>query len=34
MKGFNFAVPKSCAGVDPNILMPVNTWKDKAAFND
>ena len=34
MPGFNLQVPKSIEGVDQNILMPINTWKDKAAFND
>jgi len=26
-------VPKHCSGVDEKILMPVNTWSDKAAYN-
>jgi phosphoenolpyruvate carboxykinase (ATP) len=34
MPGFNLAVPKSCEGVDSSILMPVNTWKDKNAYNE
>ena len=34
MPGFNFAVPKTCPGVDSNILMPINTWSDKAQYND
>jgi phosphoenolpyruvate carboxykinase (ATP) len=34
MPGFNFAVPKTCPGVDSKILMPVNTWSDKAQYND
>lgn len=34
MPGFNLQVPKNINGIDSNILMPINTWKDKASFND
>jgi len=34
MPGFNLAVPKKIDGVDDQILMPINSWKDKAAYND
>lgn len=34
MPGFNLSVPKSIQGIDSEILMPINTWKDKAAYND
>lgn len=34
MPGFNLRVPKSAPGIDTNILMPINTWKDKYAYND
>ena len=34
MPGFNLRVPKQVAGIDSNILLPVNTWKDKAAYKD
>lgn len=34
MEGFNFAVPKAIDGVDSKILMPVNSWPDKAAYQD
>lgn len=30
--GFNLQIPKQCEGVDSNILNPINTWTDKAAF--
>jgi len=30
---FGLQVPTSCTGVDSNILMPVNAWPDKAAYN-
>jgi len=32
--GFNLSIPKKCIGVDPKILNPVNTWKDKDAFKE
>ena len=31
-KYFGFAVPTSVPGVEPHILEPVKTWKDKAEF--
>ena len=34
MPGFNLQVPKNIPGIDSNILMPINTWKDKNAYND
>lgn len=30
MPGFNLKVPKNVHGIDSSILMPINTWKDKA----
>jgi phosphoenolpyruvate carboxykinase (ATP) len=30
---FGFAVPGSVAGIEPHILYPMKTWKDKAAFD-
>ena len=30
---FNLRVPKAVKGLDSSILMPVNTWKDKALYN-
>jgi phosphoenolpyruvate carboxykinase (ATP) len=31
---FGFAVPTSVSGIEPHILYPMKTWKDKAAFDD
>jgi phosphoenolpyruvate carboxykinase (ATP) len=31
---FGFAVPTSAPGVDPHLLYPMKTWKDKAAFDE
>ena len=31
---FNVMVPTSCPNVDANVLQPVNTWADKAAYNE
>ena len=30
--GFNLHVPKNLGGIDPKILNPINTWRDKDAF--
>jgi phosphoenolpyruvate carboxykinase (ATP) len=30
---FGFAVPISLTGVEPHILDPIKTWKDKAEFD-
>ncbi|MEN8260039.1 MAG: phosphoenolpyruvate carboxykinase (ATP) [Pseudomonadota bacterium] len=29
---FHLAVPESCPGIDSSILLPENTWEDKAAY--
>lgn len=34
MPGFNLRVPKSVKDVDPSILLPVNSWKDKAQYKE
>src|SRR4030095_12947627 len=31
---FGFAVPSSVSGIEPHILYPMKTWKDKAAFDE
>jgi len=31
---FGFAVPTSVPGIEPHILYPMKTWKDKAAFDE
>jgi phosphoenolpyruvate carboxykinase (ATP) len=31
---FGFSVPTSVAGIEPHILYPMKTWKDKAAFDE
>ncbi len=31
---FGFAVPTSVPGIEPHLLYPMKTWKDKAAFDD
>jgi phosphoenolpyruvate carboxykinase (ATP) len=30
---FGFAVPTSVPGVEPHLLNPIKTWKDKAEFD-
>ena len=32
MPGFGFHIPKNIRGIDPNILNPINTWRDKEEF--
>ena len=32
MPGFNLHVPKNVKGIDPNILLPINTWDDKEGY--
>jgi len=31
---FNLRVPKSIKGIDSKILMPINSWKDTAAYSE
>src|SRR5437588_562473 len=31
---FGFAVPTSVPGIEPHLLYPMKTWKDKAGFDD
>jgi phosphoenolpyruvate carboxykinase (ATP) len=31
---FGFSVPSSVPGIEPHLLYPMKTWKDKAAFDD
>jgi phosphoenolpyruvate carboxykinase (ATP) len=31
---FGFSVPTSVAGIEPHILYPMKTWKEKAAFDE
>jgi len=29
---FHLEIPETCPGVDPSILVPINTWENKSAF--
>ena len=31
---FGFAVPTSVPGIEPHLLYPMKTWKDKSAFDE
>ena len=31
---FHVSIPKTCPGVPDDVLVPKNTWKDKAAFDE
>ena len=33
-KGFNLSIPKHIEGIDSQILNPINTWSDKASYNE
>lgn len=30
---FGLHVPKTCPGVDPEVLMPANTWQNKVTYS-
>lgn len=34
MPVFNLSVPKVCTGVDSDVLIPKNTWKDAAKYDE